>query len=83
MKTACSVSNAQTNLPRILKVAEDPVVSITRQDETLADLISKERLESLIESLEAMSNPAGMTAVRDAKAGRTKYQSLPKDLDED
>jgi len=82
MKTAYSVSKAQSNFPRILKEAEDHVISITRDDETLAYLISKERLESLVESLELMSNPKAMRAVRDAKAGKTKYYPLPKDLDE-
>ncbi len=83
MKTAYSVSKTQSNLPRILKEAQDHIVSITRDDETLAYLISKDRLESLIESLELMSNPKAMKAVRDAKTGKTKYHPLPKDLDED
>ncbi|MEO7300146.1 MAG: type II toxin-antitoxin system Phd/YefM family antitoxin [Verrucomicrobiota bacterium] len=82
MKTAYSVSKAQSNLPRVLKEAEDHVIAITRRDETIAYLISKERLESLIESLELMSNPKAMKAIRDAKAGRTKYLPLSA-LDED
>ncbi len=83
MTTAYSVSKAQSNFPRILKEAEEHIVSITRNDETLAYLISKDRLESLLESLELMSNPKAMKAIRDAKAGKTKYYPLPKDLDED
>ncbi|MEO5802550.1 MAG: type II toxin-antitoxin system Phd/YefM family antitoxin [Verrucomicrobiota bacterium] len=82
MKTTYSVSKVQSNLPRVLKEAEDHVIAITRHDETVAYLISKERLESLIESLELMSNPKAMKAIRDAKAGRTKYLPLSA-LDED
>ncbi len=82
MNSTYSVSRAQANLPKLLKEAEDHVVAITRHDERVAYIVSKEQLESLIETLEIMSNPKAMKAVRDAKAGRVKYHPQPKDLDD-
>jgi len=83
MKSTYSVSRAQAGLPRILKEAEDHIVAITRHDEKIAYLISSEQLESLIESLELMSNPKAVKAVRDAREGKTRYYPLPKDLDDE
>ncbi len=76
MKNTYSVSKAQASLPRILKEAEDHVVAITRRDEKVAYLVSKEQLESLVESLELMSNPDAVKAIRAARAGKMKYHSL-------
>jgi len=83
MKSTYSVSRAQARFPKLLKEAENGVVAITRHDERVAYIISREQLDSLVETLEVMANPKAMRALRNARAGRTKYFALPKDLDDE
>ena len=83
MQTAYSVSRARAKLPRLLKEAQDQVVGILRNDQVVAYIVSREKWDSFLETLEILSNPKAMKAIRDAKAGRTKYRPLPKAWDED
>ena len=81
MKNTYSVAKAQANFARILKEAEKYPVSITRHDETVAFILSRERMEAIIETLELMANPVAMKAVRQHQAGKTKFHPLSS-LDE-
>jgi len=51
-------------------------VAIQRHGETAAYLISKERLEGILETLELQASPAAMKAVAADRRGRTKFLSL-------
>lgn len=82
MPNTYPVAKAQANLPRILKEAEDHIIAITRRDEKVAYVVSKEQLESLVESLELMSNPEAVKAIRAARAGKTKYYPIESLEDE-
>lgn len=74
--TTYSVTEAQAGLPSILREAEEQLVIITRRDTTVGYLLSPERFESILETMEIMSNPAAMAAIRDHKAGKTQFVSL-------
>ncbi len=77
MKSTYSVSEAQSQLPRILKeVQKGEPVSIRRHDETVAYLVSRERMEAIVETLEILGNPAAMRAIAQHKAGKTKFLPL-------
>ena len=83
MASTYSVTEAQTNLPRLLKDAnEEGSIAITRHAETVAYLISRERMEAIVETLDLLANPQAMRAVRDYEAGKTKFLPLSA-LDED
>ena len=83
MSSTYSVSEAQTNLPRLLKDAnEEGSIAITRHAETVAYLVSRERMEAIVETLDLLANPHAMRAVRDYEAGKTKFLPLSA-LDED
>lgn len=83
MSSTYSVSEAQTNLPRLLKDAnEEGSIAITRHAETVAYLVSRERMEAIVETLDLLANPQAMRAVRDYEAGKTKFLPLSA-LDED
>lgn len=82
MKNTYSVAKAQANFARILKEAESRPVSITRHDETVAFILSRERMEAIVETLEVMADPAAMKAIRDHKSGKMKFMPLSV-LDED
>jgi len=77
MAATYSVTDAQTNLPRLLKDAvEEGSIAITRHQETVAYLVSRERMEAIMETLELLGKPAAMKAVRDYEAGKTKFLPL-------
>ena len=64
------------------QVKAGDTVGIYEGDEIVAYVISRDRFESIIETMEIMANPAAMKAIRRAKAGKTKYYPLSV-LDED
>lgn len=81
MAITYSVTEAQAGLPSILREAEDQPIIITRRDKTVGYILSPERFEAMLETMEIMANPEAMDAIRDYKAGKTKF--LPLDsLDE-
>jgi prevent-host-death family protein len=71
-----SVEEAQMSLPRILREAEEQTVVITQRGKAVAYLLSPERFEAMLETIEIMSNPAAMEAIRDYKSGKTKFMPL-------
>jgi prevent-host-death family protein len=77
MDSTYSVTQAQTNLPRLIKEAADEgSIAITRHQETVAYLISRGRMDAIMETLDLLGNPAAMKALRDYEAGRTKFAPL-------
>jgi prevent-host-death family protein len=82
MASTYSVTDAQTNLPRLLKdAAHGGSIAITRRQETVAYLVSRERMEAIAETLELLGNAEAMKAIRDYESGRTKFVALSS-LDE-
>lgn len=58
---------------------------VLQRGEIVAFLVSRERMESIFETLEILSNADAMKAVRRARSGRGKYiplEQLEKELDE-
>ena len=77
MKSTYSVSEAQSQLPRILKeVQKGEPVSIRRHDETVAYLGSRERMEAIVETLEILGSRFAMRAIEQHRAGKTKFLPL-------
>ena len=73
MDSTYSVTQAQTNLPRLIKEAADAgSIAITRHDETVAYLISRERMDAIVETLEVLGNPAAMKALRQYRRRQDK-----------
>jgi antitoxin YefM len=77
MASTYSVTEAQSQLPGLIKKAEDgEPVRIRRRDKTVALLVSRERMEAIVETMELLANPKAATAIADHRAGRTKLLSL-------
>ena len=77
MQTTYSVTQAQSKLPQILReTAKDNVIRITRHDETVAYVLSPERMEAILETLEILGNPAAMKAIQAHRTGKGRYYSL-------
>jgi PHD/YefM family antitoxin component YafN of YafNO toxin-antitoxin module len=76
MNSTYSVTDAQAQLPALLKHAENNLVAITRRQKTVAYLLSAARMEAIAETLEIMADPKAMAAIRKAKTGAGKYYPL-------
>ena len=77
MDSTYSVTQAQTNLPRLIKEAtEEGSIAITRHAETVAYLISRGRMDAIMETLELLGNPAATKALRDYEEGKTRFLPL-------
>ena len=81
MSSTYSVTEAQTNLPRLLRDAAERSIAIRRHDKTVAYLVSSERMEAIAETLEILANPDAMKAIRAHRAGKMKFFPLSS-LDE-
>ena len=73
VRSTYSVSEAQAQLPMLLKKAENDLIVITRRDKTVAYLVSAQRMEAIVETLEIMADPEAMKAVRRARENEGKY----------
>lgn len=81
VRSTYSVTQAQANLPRVIRESFAGLVTLTRHANTVAYVVSKERMEGILETLEILANPDAVKALKAAKAGKTKYHSLAS-LDE-
>ena len=70
-------------LPKLVRMAESgDAIEITKHDETVAYLLSRERMEAIVETMEIMANSTAKRAIKRARAGKTEYVPLSV-LDED
>ena len=79
VKNTYTVTQAQAALPRILKQAKMELVTVTRRDEPVAFLVSRERMESFVETLELMADPAAMQQVAAYEKGGMQFYPLPEE----
>ncbi len=82
MKTTYSITKAQANLPRIVRESVHGLIGNKKRDETVAFIVSRERMESILETMEILGNPKAMEVLRKDRAGKLKYYPLGS-LDED
>ena len=77
MSYTVSVSQLQAQAPKILRQTQERgYTSVTRHGEMVAILLSKERLEAILETIELQRNPELMALVKKDKAGRLKFTRL-------
>ena len=80
MKTSYSIAAGQKNFPEVVAASEkgEPI-PIERHGETVAYVISKDRFDAVLETMELLSNQEFVDTLRTYDAGETKWTSL-KDL---
>lgn len=78
MKTTYSVTQAQSQLPRLLKEVNESASAygIRVHDEVKGYLIGRERMEAILETLEILSNRAAGKALGNYEAGKTEFFDL-------
>jgi len=75
MNSIVTISELQAQAPRLVREAErQGAVTIARHGRTVAFLISRERMEAIIETLEIMGNPKAMKAIRAHEGGKGKFK---------
>ena len=76
MATTYSITEAQAKFPALVREAAEHPVVITRRDKVVGYLLSPERFEAILETMEILANPKAMKAIRDYEAGKTKFHPL-------
>lgn len=76
MATTYSITEAQAKFPSVVREAAEHPVVITRRDKVVGYLLSPERFEAILETMEILANPEAMKAIRDYEAGKTKFHPL-------
>ena len=69
-----TISRAQAGLPRLCNSGKSFL--ITNRDKPTAVLLPIADYESLLETMDLLSNPRAMKTLRAAKAGRLNYKDL-------
>ena len=83
MKDVCSITDLQREGPAIVRRAEATgSVPLARNGRTIAYIISRDRMEAIIETMEILGNREAMKAISDYEAGKVKMQNISV-LDED
>ena len=76
MNSTYSITQAQAKFPGLVREAQAAPVLITRHDETVAYVVSKQRMDAIAETLDLLANPAALKALRAARKGRARYVPL-------
>ena len=77
MKTSYSIAAGQKNFPEVVAASEKgELISIERHGETVAYVISKDRFDAVLETMELLSNQEFVETLRTYEAGETKWTSL-------
>jgi PHD/YefM family antitoxin component YafN of YafNO toxin-antitoxin module len=74
VKSTFSITEAQANLPRIVRSSS--IVGISKHNRVAGFYIPRERFEALLETMELLANPDAMKTLKLAKAGKLKYRRL-------
>jgi antitoxin YefM len=77
MNSTVTLSELQAQTPRIVRETERRgIVAVTRHGRIAAFLISKDRVEAMIETMEILSDSAAMKAIREFDAGKMKMKGV-------
>jgi PHD/YefM family antitoxin component YafN of YafNO toxin-antitoxin module len=56
--------------------ATGDAIAITRHDETVAYLVSRKRMEAIVETKELLANADAMRTIRDYRNGKTTFHPV-------
>ncbi len=76
MKTTYSVSEGQANFPRIVKQAEDELVTIERRGTVAAFVVGRTRMEAIAETMELLASDSFRTTLKAYRAGKLVMKPL-------
>jgi PHD/YefM family antitoxin component YafN of YafNO toxin-antitoxin module len=77
MKDTYSIAEAQAQLPGLCRKGQRFVIA--RRDKPVYVAMPLADFDAMLETMELLSNPKAMTALRAAKAGKLAYKELNLD----
>jgi PHD/YefM family antitoxin component YafN of YafNO toxin-antitoxin module len=82
-RSTVTVTELQAQAPKIMRETERRgMLAVTRDGRVKAFLVSRDRVMAIIETMELLSNPEAMKAVRDFESGKARMHPVGV-LDED
>jgi PHD/YefM family antitoxin component YafN of YafNO toxin-antitoxin module len=82
-RTTVTVTELQAQTPKIMREAgRRGMLAVTREGRVEAFLVSRDRIMAMIETMELLSNPEAVKAVRDFETGKARMHPVSV-LDED
>ena len=80
MDSTVTITELQDQAPQVVKRAgRNGSVAICRHGRTVAFVVSRERMEAILESMEILSDRAIMKSIRDYESGKVKPKSFDPD----
>lgn len=77
MESTVNVTEAQAQFPKLLReVRRRGAITVHRRGKIAAFVISPERMEALIETMEILANPKAMKAISEYEAGKVKMRDV-------
>jgi prevent-host-death family protein len=77
VQTTYSITKGQSQFPALVRAAQRRGVAvITKHDAAVAYVVSREKWEGVLETLELLANPAFQRQLRRIAAGKVKYHPL-------
>ena len=77
MKNTVTTTEAQAGLPRLLReLPRRRSVTITNHGRIAGFLVSKDRMEAIIETMEILANNEAMKAIADFEADRSRGKDI-------
>jgi PHD/YefM family antitoxin component YafN of YafNO toxin-antitoxin module len=72
-ESTVNVTEAQANLPRLIRKDS---FAISRHGKVVGVFLSRDRIEALIESMELLSNPDFVQALKEHKSSKSKFYDV-------
>ena len=77
VKTTYSISKGQSQFPALVRAAQRRgVATVTKHDEAVVYVVSREKWEAVLETMELLANSGFQQQWRRLRAGKVKYRSL-------
>lgn len=77
MSSTCTIAKGQREFPALVKrVEKGELVMVTRHEKPVAYMVSAERMEAMLETMELLANPEFTRALQTERAGATQYHPL-------
>ncbi|MDR1011713.1 MAG: type II toxin-antitoxin system Phd/YefM family antitoxin [Opitutaceae bacterium] len=78
MKSTYSVTEAQAGLPKLLRQSAGRLVTIEKRGVVTAYIVSRARMEAIVETMELLADSECMENVRKHRAGKLKTKPFGK-----
>jgi len=77
VKNTYSISDLSRNPASIMRRAEQQgAVTVCRNGHIVGFIVSRDRMEAMLETLEIMADPGAMKAIREYEAGKTRFKEV-------